>query len=703
MTPEPVVTDKDNSKLMAGVVGVAILAVGLITYEWQTNTFGLFQNSLYEARASLALGDTQSAEQLYLDHIKNNLEDSEARIELIELLTSKARTEDALPIASQLVKDFPTQENAQKYRAIVQTVHEYHDLIAQDALREKDKKKFINASKEAQNALVMSPKIAFPTQLASDDSNLRIFVENDGADCLGSICFPHSFKSQEMHAIAHYVSYEAYKETELAFTFEAGLTDVLRPGAMASRAINAFPSGLVAEHFGSKFVFQDFVELIVAEGLYDLAKRLPIGKRDLALERCIDLTDSLRFDVTDLLKRQKRGLYRACMSHKLRLAVESFSPEQVATVLNDWEYGANRLCGLNSESFCHQAVRMFSWGIHQVSDEEQPTSSLIEPVGEFIMDIVDPRFQKENESDLRDLASTAFDKEDWTEAARLYSALGHFLEQYGKDRSWGQPSAAEIAESKYNAAMALWNGDRRAASISLLTNITTGYPDYAPAESALGKFRTAYNLRPSQSALITYDKLLESAEQLSDEDDFVKTAIAYVAAADEHQKAVGKSAPYPLAKAATFYKIAGQFTTATRYLEAAFSADPNYKFDNGLSVADLRNQWAFELPYRKSRKRASESFDEEQWLSAYSGYIEAEEHALKAHQSGQFPSSPDFKSVAAESATNAAISLQNADQWRRARALFQRVRREYPNYNTLFISENIREIDNACPNRYLGC
>ena len=115
MTPEPAVLDKDNRKLIAGVVGVAILTVGLLAYEWQTNTFGLFQNSLDEARASLAVGDTQSAEQLYLDHIKNNLKDSEARIELIELLTSQARTKDALPIASQLVKDFPTQENAQKY------------------------------------------------------------------------------------------------------------------------------------------------------------------------------------------------------------------------------------------------------------------------------------------------------------------------------------------------------------------------------------------------------------------------------------------------------------------------------------------------------------------------------------------------------------------------------------------------------------
>ena len=702
MTSEPVTADKDSTKLIAGIVGLAIVAAGLFTYEWRSNTFGLFQTALDDARASLAVGDTQSAEQLYLDHIKNNLKDSEARIELIELLTSQARTEDALPIASQLVRDFPTQENAQKYREIVQTIHEHHDLIAQDALREKDKETFIDASMEAQNALLLSPKIAFPTHLASDDSNLKIFVENDSADCLGSICTPHSFQSEEMHAIAHYVSYEAYKETELAFTFESGVTDVLRPGAMASRAINAFPSGLVTKHFGSKFVFQDFVELIVAEALYELAKRLPIGKHDVALQRCIDLTDSLGINVNDLMKRQKRGLYRACMSHKLRLAVESFNPEQVATVLNDWKYGANRLCGLNSESGCHQAVRMFSWGIYQVSDEEQTTSSFFEPVGEFIMDVVDPLYQNENESDLRDLADLAFEKENWGEAARLYSALGHFQELYGKDRSWGGPPTSElIAENKYNAAMALWNDDRRADSIALLETITEDYPDYGNAKLALVDFRAIYERRPSKAALIAYDSLLSIADRLSDEDDYEKTAIAYVAASEEYQKAVGKSAPYPLARAYFFFKSAGQFSTATRYLEAAFSADPNYKFDSGLSVADLRSQWALELPYKKSLKRASDSFDDRQWLSAYSGFIEAEKYALDAHRSGKFSSS--FKPSAAESAANAAISLINADQWRRARTLFQRVRREYPDYDPLLISEKIREIDNACPNQYLGC
>ena len=38
MTTETVMAGKDNTKLVAGIVGVAIVAAGLLAYEWRTNT-----------------------------------------------------------------------------------------------------------------------------------------------------------------------------------------------------------------------------------------------------------------------------------------------------------------------------------------------------------------------------------------------------------------------------------------------------------------------------------------------------------------------------------------------------------------------------------------------------------------------------------------------------------------------------------------
>ena len=483
-------------------------------------------------------------------------------------------------------------------------------------------------------------------------------------------------------------------ETELAFTFESGVTDVLRPGAMASRAINAFPSGLVAEHFESKFVFENFVELMVAEALYDLAKRLPIGKHDVALERCIDLTDSLGINVSDLLKRQKRGLYRACMSHKLRLAVESFSPEQVATILDDWKYGANRLCGLNRESVCHKRVRMFYWGVNTVRDEEHAASSFVKPAGEFIMDFVDPLYQDENKPDLSKLASLAFEKKNWSEAARLYSALGHFQELYGTDRSWGQPTSNVIAENKYNAAMALWNDDRRAESIALLETIVKKYPDYTSAQTALGELRPAFERIPNPNALIEYARLKDAADALADKrGDDQLTAEAYASAAEEYKDATGRDDALTLTRAHLFHTFADNFSDATYYLDRAFAADKNFTFNNGETVADVRAEWQLERPYKEARQRADEDFDNDQWLSAYSNYKDAEEYALKLK-------APDR---AAENAYNAAVAMFNDKQLARAREIFGRIKYEYPSYKPRLVAEQIRDINSRCPNSYLGC
>ena len=694
MTSNQATTGNKKTKLIITIGAIGFFVAGFITYESRTNAFGLFQNSLDEARASLAVGDTQSAEQLYLDYIKNNLEDPQARIELIDLLTSQARTEDALPIASQLVKDFPTKDNAQKYRALVQTSHETHDLIARDALREKDKQKFIDAVKEAQNALILSPKIALPVALVEDDSNLKIFVENDAAKCSSDICFPHAFKSEEMHPIANFVSYEIYKETELAVVFQSAVSEILRTDAIASRAISAFPTDLVAEQFESKFVFESFVELMAAEALYDLAKRLPIGKNNVALKRCIDLTDSLGITADDLLKRQKRGLYRACMSHKLRLAVESFSPEQVATILDDWKYGANRLCGLNRESVCHERVRMFSWGVNTVRDEEHAASSFVKPAGEFIMDVVDPLYQNENKPDLRDLASSAFDEENWDEAARLYSALGHFQELYGADRSWGQPTSNVIAENKYNAAMALWNDDRRAESIALLETIVKEYPDYTSAQTALGELRPAFERIPNPKALIEYARLKDAADALADKrGDDQLTAEAYASAAEEYKDATGRDDAYTLTRAYLFHKFADNFSDATYYIDRAFKADETFTFNSGATVADLRAEWQLNLPYKRARQRASQNFADEQWLSAYSNFKAAEEYAIELKE----------VDLAAECAYNAAISMYNNDQLARAKEIFGRIQYDYPSYKPRLVAEEIRDINSRCPNSYLGC
>ena len=55
MTSNQAGTGNKKTKLIITIGAIAVFAAGLITYEWRTNTFGLFQTPLDEARASLAV------------------------------------------------------------------------------------------------------------------------------------------------------------------------------------------------------------------------------------------------------------------------------------------------------------------------------------------------------------------------------------------------------------------------------------------------------------------------------------------------------------------------------------------------------------------------------------------------------------------------------------------------------------------------
>ena len=104
------------------------------------------------------------------------------------------------------------------------------------------------------------------------------------------------------------------------------------------------------------------------------------------------------------------------------------------------------------------------------------------------------------------------------------------------------------------------------------------------------------------------------------------------------------------------------------------------------------NEWRDRYAYDLERSAADEQFDAKSWIPAFVSYSNAEKAALKID-----------KGVAAESAYNAAMALKNADQWRRAQGLLRRIQREYPKYQPSLVREQIREIQSACPNQFLGC
>lgn len=689
-----------TNRYVTGVALLAILVGGMLLLEWRTSSLGLFEDSLDEARASLAMGDTRTAKQFYLEHIRKNLSDPQPRLELIELYQSEMGLEEALSIAKQLMKDFPEEVHARVYQQIVQAIHDQSDLAAQDALRSRDKEAFQKAVAEAQRTLLISPVVVFAEDLAQKKEvfSLGIRINNEADKCpfYERICIPIRWnQNQRAGSIAKFVFYEIYKEAQLSLVFGFKLNEVLRPDAIVLQAETGFSSAAIVDAFGSNLIFEDWVEYLVAGKLLEISRSRESVLRNEAIDRCLELTrrgNTYLGDVSSINVR--RGLARACRSIQLELAIDSFSLENVENVLSEWKSDTSLFwCrGLNGESDCHKSMMMHTYDVIPVEDRQAQEDNLNwEPVDRYIFHYL----QREG---LNEKAGNAFDRKDWGESVRLYRELAELRERFGLAEGVFRGVTAEI---RYNLAMALWGSDQRAEAITELEIVVEKYPDYEFGKPKLDEFRVAYKFLLSQQALSKYLSLRESADEYSRGEDNRKTAEVYTSAAEEYRRQTGRDDPFTLVRAWVFIKYIDPLK-ASSLIERAFDADSEFSFDNGSTVGDIKAEWDIQRPYEVSRFNAENYFSEDQWKGAFSEYSEAEMHARRAYLSGNERFS-DYWELAAESAYNSAMSLKNDDQWRRARSILKRVRRDYPAYKAAIIAEFIREIDRVCPNRYLGC
>ena len=76
-----------------------------------------------------------------------------------------------------------------------------------------------------------------------------------------------------------------------------------------------------------------------------------------------------------------------------------------------------------------------------------------------------------------DDASAAFESKDWASAESLYANKVELMEAFLSPRRREDLSEV-IAETRYNAAMAMWNADKRSEAVKALTDIERLYPQY---------------------------------------------------------------------------------------------------------------------------------------------------------------------------------------------------------------------------------
>ena len=122
---------------------------------------------------------------------------------------------------------------------------------------------------------------------------------------------------------------------------------------------------------------------------------------------------------------------------------------------------AERICPIFADADCKDRAKMYTWTT--ISQEQN--------LDEYLSDQADS-FWTNNDD-----ASAAFESKDWASAESLYANKVELMEAFLSPRRREDLSEV-IAETRYNAAMAMWNADKRSEAVKALTDIERLYPQY---------------------------------------------------------------------------------------------------------------------------------------------------------------------------------------------------------------------------------
>ena len=678
---ENVEAQKRSMKRLVIVIGVsAAFAVALTLAELRAGWLGLFDKTLDEARAAVRIGDTDLALDKYRSYVMANLEDTGARRELIDLHIKRDELQQALRIGEQLIKDYPDTANISVYEEALKTILTQSERRQQAAIDAKNVSAFDAAIDQAQAVFPITPQVVLEQALGKESTYNLPYPE--------ILSFPDMSLARWKSELAFiapvfsFLDYELIRGTEKVLEFGLMPRDVLNAEAIRDSIYLAFPSGYPARHY--KFFF-DVTRIQVATALRALSWRSEDKTLITdAVEACLSLFRSVsHVDNFDQYPDLELNIFRDCNSRKLDEAWVSPTLTGVNKAIEEFTRRAERICFL-ADADCKDKVSMYTW----------TTASIEKNLDDYLSDQADS-FWTNNDD-----ASAAFESKDWASAESLYANKAELMEAFLSPRRREDLSGV-IAETRYNVAMAMWNADKRSEAVKALTDIERLYPQYTldTAESVQSIAEVIKVFSEDKAALdrntrlAEYRRLAELANDEFQSGNYPQSAELAKKAAAEYKAVTGDEDAFTLWLVAISYEGAEELYLANQYYRKAFEADPEYVFaSDGKSMLRVWNEWRDEYAYKLERSAAEEQFEAKSWIPAFVSYSNAEKAALKID-----------KELGAESAYNAAMALMNADQWRRAQGLLRRIQREYPKYQPSLVREQIREIQSACPNQFLGC
>ena len=669
-------SDRKTGGQLIWIFGLTFLIiVSLFAFEFSTGKFGLFDHSLEEARAAVSIGEIDLAKQKYKQYIVRNLDDQAVRIEYIKLMIRENELDSLLLVAKELVTNFPGVENIAIYLEALQKLHDTRVLDALEAIDAGDFNQFNNAVDTAQSSLAQVPQVVFG-ELALEAGSLM----SSGIDLP---MYPRyinttEYMNQNRLPVRIYLNFDLYKET-IGFTvFGQYPSHSKDPSYLVSKIQRAFDRDYLNSHFPSGSL-REMVEIFAAGHLRELSD--VATSPDIAnglLVECSNLMSSGGLLELGTSRDNRINVFVSCQTRLLDKALETLSAGEIRKASSDWRIGANMLCGaFNTECL----------------DKTNKLRSTEETPDQYVSRYVESKYSTPE-------GSKAFGHDKWSLAEKLYRQKAELLEEFLIDERKSSNSGI-IAELRYNAAIALWNDEKQKEAIAALEKIQASYPDYTFGEeeesfsTTIAGFQEKAKWTDRYSKLAQHRKIQSEAEQLYDEDKFSESAKKFEDSASEYKRVTGDVSFYDLILGASSANSADNFGKAKRLMREACSPPPG----NWEERCEVRTPG---IAYDEAQSRASKSFAAKGWVAAYTNYLETAEAALK-YEVARKKWGKEPAELVEESLYNAAMALMNDEKYRRSASLLRKIQNEFPKYNSLKIQEHLRDISNACPNRYLGC
>jgi len=645
-----------KSKSILGLVLVVVFAIGVVKF---TPLEKLFQDHLSDARALIAINDIEGAIESYKLAVMENIDDSLVRREYIDFMKEQGDLGEWLALEQAFLKAFPSVENFKYYDKSVYDLVLQKDGESERVLGEGNIAEYQSKRREQQALLkLFSPallNLKAPSDYSLDYVPGPIFAQIYTSD-------PDDTSEEKI--------IKAHLQIELNIAW-----------ALLNRGDNSYFNFLKKDGNVQALVFDQY-------GFTDTWWAEPFLKIQLAAV-ALDASNILSeqgksSDAQDLLE----GCTKSSLEYMRKLYDRyGFFTESVFDSMKE----NNLIPDLYRECSYRLAMVYMNRGEFELADttiaalrknygDICETCNSLEDPAKYSSYGLSHRLKSFAQYWYDSGASEAFDDKNWELASKLYLQEADFHERYNPDKP------AMASEKLYNAAMAYWLKDHYSKAKKYLRLIQEKYPSYLPEKiteklAQINKGKASY----------LFSKHFKQGQNAFDEK-------KYSEAIQNYQKAIDAS-PMDTNVPTAVFNIGQSYFLLEQYAQAITSFESLLKDFTRFNSEQVKGRIAdarYEIGYKKYTAytdEASKDFEGKYWTSAVAAYIEAERSALAIDEEG----------LAAQSAYNTAVSLKNKKEWSRARAILSRILTRYPSYNRQLVREVIVDIDNSCPNRYLGC